>query len=69
MIDSYDPKKLEKPTVRCSMCDEEVTHYNTFFSATDEPRNVCWKCLERDEKGFFAKRDFTRSSRSGRIPR
>ena len=69
MIDSFDPKKIEKPVVRCAMCDEEVKHYNTFFSPTNEVRNVCWQCLAREEKGFFAKRDFTRSARSGRIPR
>jgi hypothetical protein len=69
MIESFDSKKMDKPRVRCAMCDEEVTHYNTFFGPKDEQRNVCWKCLEREEKGFFAKRDFTRSARSGRIPR
>lgn len=69
MVDSFDPKKMEKPVVRCAMCDEEVKHYNTFFGAKDEERNVCWKCLAREEKGFFAKKDFSRTGRSGRIPR
>ena len=54
---------------RCTDCDREVTHYNTFISPTDEKRGVCWQCLERDEKGFFAKRGFTRDSRFGAIRR
>jgi hypothetical protein len=35
----------------------------------NETRNVCWECLARAEKGFFAKRTFHRQSRSGVIPR
>lgn len=69
MIDGIDPKRTEKPIVRCVDCDREVDHYNTFISSTNEARNVCWECLQRDEKGFFAKRDFRRSSRTGVIPR
>ncbi len=69
MIKTIDPKVTEKPTERCSECDREVTHYNTFLSPTNERRIVCWECLERDEKGFNAKRDFRRDSRTGVIPR
>lgn len=69
MIDGIDPKKTDKPIVRCSECDREIDHYNTFVSPTNEARNVCWECLGREEKGFFAKRDFRRNSRSGVIPR
>lgn len=69
MIEAIDPKIIEKPKVRCAECDREVTNYNTFFSPTNETRNVCWECLMREEKGFFAKRDFRRQSRRGVIPR
>jgi len=69
MISEIDPKVLDKPLARCTICDREVEHYNTFYSATDEPRTVCWECLAREEKGFNAKRDFHRSSRRGVIPR
>ncbi len=69
MIEANDPKLMEKRAVRCAECDREMEHYNTFLSPTNEARNVCWQCLEREEKGFFAKRDFRRSSRSGVIPR
>jgi hypothetical protein len=69
MIESLDPKKMDKPTERCSDCDREVEHYNTFISSTNEPRIVCWECLARDEKGFNASRDFSRMSRRGVIPR
>ncbi|MDM7921433.1 MAG: hypothetical protein QUS14_03955 [Pyrinomonadaceae bacterium] len=69
MIDAIDPKVIEKPVVRCNMCDREVTSYNTFFSPTNEVTNVCWECLARDEKGFFAHRGFRRGSRLGVIPR
>ncbi|HEY2847574.1 MAG TPA: hypothetical protein VGI80_07130 [Pyrinomonadaceae bacterium] len=54
---------------RCSECDREVTHYNTFLSPTDEQRVVCWECLGREEKGFFAKRGFQRDSRRGTVVR
>jgi hypothetical protein len=69
MIQTIDPKSISKPTERCSECDREVEHYNTFLSPTDEPRVVCWECLAREEKGFFAKHDFSRTSRRGVIPR
>jgi hypothetical protein len=69
MIEEIDPKSTEKPIVRCSMCDREVDHYNTFVSPINEETNVCWECLQREERGFFAKRDFRRNSRFGIIPR
>ena len=69
MIESIDTKETEKPPVRCSECDREMTHYNNFLSPTNEVKNVCWECLQREEKGFNAKRDFRRSSRLGVIPR
>ncbi len=69
MIESINPKTTEKPTERCAECDREVEHYNTFLSPTNARRIVCWECLDREEKGFNAKRDFQRDSRSGVIPR
>ncbi len=69
MIESIDTKGTEKTAVRCSECDREMTHYNNFLSPTNEVKNVCWECLQREEKGFNAKRDFHRSSRRGVIPR
>jgi len=61
--------KNPKPLARCSECDREVDHYYTFVSPTNETRNVCWECQMREEKKFFAKRDFSRRSRRGVIPR
>ena len=69
MIEAIDPKEMEKPAVRCAECDREMTNYNTFLSPTNEARNVCWECLMREEKGFFAKRDFRRRGRRGVVPR
>jgi DNA-directed RNA polymerase subunit RPC12/RpoP len=69
MIETQDPKTMDKPTVRCAECDREVEHYNTFLSPSNEERVVCWECLGRDERGFNAKRDFHRDSRRGVIPR
>lgn len=69
MTVSIDPKITEKPLARCAECDREVEHYNVFRSSTDEERVVCWECLAREEKGFNAKRDFSRTSRRGVIPR
>lgn len=69
MIEENDPKMIDKKPVRCAECDREMEHYNTFVSPTNEERNVCWECLQREEKGFFAKRDFRRQSRFGVIPR
>lgn len=58
-----------KPVVRCTECDREVTHYNTYLTPTNEQRPVCWECRERMEKGFNAERGFFRRSRQGVIPR
>ena len=58
-----------KPTTRCARCDREVEHYNTFLSPENVERVICWECLARREKGFNAKRDFRRDSRSGVIHR
>ena len=69
MIETIDPKTVEKPLHRCSQCDNETVHYNTFLSSSNEQSVVCWECLARDEKGFNAKNDFRRMSRRGVIPR
>ncbi len=69
MIESIDPKNTDKPKVRCSECDREVVHYNTFVSPINEEISVCWECTAREEKGFNAARGFSRSARSGVIPR
>ena len=68
-MDVTDPKNTERPAARCTECDREVDHYNTFLLPTGERRVVCWECIAREEKGFFAKRDFRRDSRRGVIPR
>ena len=69
MIEEIDPKTVGRLPVRCSECDREMDHYNTFVSPTNEETVVCWQCLARSEKGFNAKRDFRRDSRTGVIPR
>lgn len=69
MVEALDPKSNDKPTVRCTECDREVDHYNTFIEPDNEVRNVCWECLARAEKGFNARRTFHRQSRLGVIPR
>ena len=69
MISEKDPKEIELKAVRCSECDREMTHYNTFVSPTNVEQVICWQCLARKEKGFNAKRDFRREARSGYIPR
>lgn len=69
MINTIDPKQMDKPKMRCTECDRETEHYNTFVTPTNESRIVCWECLERQEKGFNARRDFRREARSGIIPR
>ncbi len=69
MTDKNSHHKNPKPIERCSECDRETDTYYTFVSPTNEKRHVCWECQMREEKGFNAKRDFSRSSRSGRIPR
>jgi hypothetical protein len=68
-IEEIDPKVNEKPKARCSECDREVDHYNTWLSPTGERRVICWQCVARAEKGFNAKRNFRREARSGYIPR
>ncbi|MDQ3042127.1 MAG: hypothetical protein M3R11_07070 [Acidobacteriota bacterium] len=69
MIEAIDPKSTEKPLARCVECDREMEHYNIFLSPTNEEKVVCWECKGREEKGFFAKRDFRRGGRDGFIPR
>jgi len=69
MSDITDPKNTDKPVRRCSECDRETVHYNIFVMPDNDERVVCWECLERQEKGFNAKRDFRREARSGIIPR
>ena len=69
IIESSDPKIIDKPAVRCNECDREMEHYNSFLSPQNEMRIVCWECQAREEKGFNAKRDFRRDARTGIIPR
>ena len=69
MIEEIDPKTIDRSPVRCEECDREMAHYNTFVSPTNVRRNVCWECLQRQEKGFFAHRSFSRGARRGNIPR
>ena len=69
MIEAMAPNTTDKPMERCSECDREVDHYNTFLSPTNDRSIICWECLERGEKGFNAKRNFSRTSRRGVIPR
>jgi hypothetical protein len=61
--------KEDKAPVRCAECDREMEHYITFTNPSNEDKNICWQCVDRQEKGFNAKRDFRRSSRTGVIPR
>ena len=68
MIESIDPKVTGKPLARCDKCDREVDHYNIFLDADNRVVNVCWECTQREEKGFFQKRDFFRRSRLGKLP-
>lgn len=58
-----------KPPARCAECDRVMEHYITFTSPTNEDRNVCWQCYNREEKGFNTRRSFNRRSRIGLIPR
>ena len=58
-----------KPSARCAECDREMKHYITFTAPTNDAKNICWECLEREEKGFNARRGFRRESRYGYIPR
>jgi hypothetical protein len=69
MIEEIDPKIIGRSPVRCEECDREMEHYNTFVTPSNERRNICWECLARQEKGFFAHRDFRRGARNGYIPR
>jgi hypothetical protein len=69
MIEAIDPKTIDRAPVRCEECDREMEHYNTFVNPSNERRNVCWQCLSRQEKGFFAHRNFGRDGRRGYIPR
>lgn len=69
MIVTIDPKRTDRPSARCSECDRETTHYNTFVSSTNVESVICWQCLAREEKGFFAKRNFSRHGRRGIVPR
>lgn len=69
MSEEKQTGKNPKPIERCSECDREVDTYYTFVSPTNEKKIVCWECQMRDEKGFNTKRDFSRRSRRGVIPR
>jgi len=69
MIESLDPKTMDKTAARCSECDREMEHFNVFLGPNNEKRIVCWECTQRSEKGFFAKRGFTRGARHDVIPR
>ncbi len=69
MTETLDPKTTVKPSARCSECDREVEHYNVFLSPANDSSVICWECLQREEKGFNADRNFSRQSRSGVIPR
>ena len=69
MIESIDPKAIEKPPLRCTECDREMDHYNTFVGPDNVARVVCWECTQRAEKGFNARRGFRREARRGFIPR
>lgn len=69
MVKEMDPKTIEKPEARCTECDRMTDHYNVWLNPSNEERVVCWECQMRDEKSFFTKRDFSRLSRHGVIPR
>ncbi len=69
MVQSIDPKAMEKPPMRCTECDREMVHYNEWLSPSGEKTVVCWECKAREEKGFFAQRGFRRGARGGFIPR
>jgi hypothetical protein len=69
MIDAPDPKNMTRPLARCSECDTEVEHYNVFISPANEPKIVCWECMQRAEKGFISNRPYYRQARSHTIPR
>ncbi len=69
MTDAPDPKTLHRPLARCSECDREVEHYNTFLAPDNGQKIVCWECMQRAEKGFISNRPFYRQARSHTIPR
>ncbi|MCW5959799.1 MAG: hypothetical protein KIS76_06515 [Pyrinomonadaceae bacterium] len=69
MIETEKLKLPEKPPMRCVECDRVMEHYNIWLSPANEERIVCWECQMREEKNFFTKRDFSRRSRRGVIPR
>ncbi len=69
MFEEMDPTITDKPLERCTECDRMMDHYNVWLSPSNEERIVCWECKMRDEKNFFNKRDFSRRSRHGVIPR
>ncbi|MCA1623882.1 MAG: hypothetical protein LC768_16770 [Acidobacteria bacterium] len=59
-----------RPTVRCIECDTEVEHYVTFVMPSNEMRNVCWSCQDREDKGFNMKPEYRRERSGGRfLPR
>ena len=64
-----DPKITDRPVKRCTECDREVTHYNTFVTPENKARVICWRCTARTEKGFNARPGFRREARYGDIPR
>jgi hypothetical protein len=69
MNETVSTEPTSKTPMRCVECDREMENYNEFVSPTNEKRIVCWECQMREEKNFFAKRDFSRRSRRGVIPR
>jgi hypothetical protein len=69
MSEAQTHEKNPKEPMRCSECDREMDSYYEFVSPTNEKKIVCWECQMREEKNFFAKRDFRRRSRRGVIPR
>lgn len=69
MIEAIDPKSTSKPVMKCAECDTDTEYYITFLTPDNAEQNICWECLEREEKGFNAKRGFYREARQGDIPR
>lgn len=69
MIEQNLNAEENKAPVRCAECDREMGHYITFTSSTNEQRNVCWQCTDREEKGYNTKRGWGREARDGDIPR
>lgn len=69
MIEAIDPKMTPKPALRCASCDTETEYYVTFLTPKNLEQNFCWVCVQREDKGFNAKRGFYREARQGDIPR